>query len=192
MSREALDALKGVRTPVTMPTKQRRSLDERFFVRFPRLARSVSSLWSRLPPHSRLRRAFLARAIGRGFAAANRRDFDVVVLLLEPDFEFQIADSPASRFLPPDLLGVHRGPEGYRRVWEMGLEGPDYKIYCDEVFDLGDRVLLVGRQAARGKASGISLDLPLFQLYTLRRGLPVRQVDFSDAEEALEAMGLRE
>jgi hypothetical protein len=191
MCRENLDAVRGVRTSVNVPRKsQRRSLDERIFVRFPGLVRVLASAWSRLPPQSRLRRAFLSHVMGRGFAAANRRDFDVVVLSFDPEFEFHIADSPAARFLPPDLLGVHRGPEGYRRVWEMGLEALDYKIYCEEIIDLGDRLFVVGRQVGRGKSSGISLDLPLYQLYTLRRGLPIRQVDFSDANEALEAVGL--
>ena len=193
MSQETLDAVRGVRTSVKMPRKsQRRSLDERIFVRVPGLVRLVASVWSRLPPQSRLRRAFLARVMGRGFAAANRRDFDVVVLTFDPEFEYHIAEGRAARFLPPDLLGVHLGPEGYRRAWEMGLEALDYKIYCDEVIDMGDRLFVVGRQAGRGKASGIALDLPLFQLFTLRGGLPIRQVDFSDASEALEAVGLSE
>ena len=193
MSREHLDAIGGVRTSITRPSEiRRRTLDERIFVRFPGLVRVVASAWSRLPPGSRLRRAYLSRVVRHGFAAANRRDFDVVVLALEPDMEFQIADSPAARFLPPDLLGVHRGPDGYRWVWERGLEALEYTIHCEEVIDLGDRLFVAGRQRGHGRSSGIALDLPLFQLYTLRRGLVVRQVDFSDAEEALEAVGLSE
>ena len=190
MARQDLE-LPGVRTAVTVrdqPT--RRSLDQQILVRFPGLVRRIATAWFRFPPHSRLRRAFLARVVRQGFEAANRRDFDVVVLALDPEIEFQIAESPASRFLPPDLLGVHRGPEGYRRVWEKGLEALDYKIFCEEVIDLGDRLVLIGRQTGHGRSSGISLDLPLFQVHTLRRGLIVHQVDFSDRGEALRAAGL--
>jgi hypothetical protein len=62
----------------------------------------------------------------------------------------------------------------------------------EEVMDFGDRLLIAGRQLGHGAASGVLVSQPLFQVYTLRRGLAVRQEDFSDRDEALEAAGLSE
>jgi hypothetical protein len=72
MSWENVEIVRGVRTRVSISTQnRRRTLDERIFVLFPALARLVLSGWSRLPPRSRLRRAFLARLLRQGNEAVN-------------------------------------------------------------------------------------------------------------------------
>ena len=43
------------------------------------------------------------------------------------------------------------------------------------------------QQRGRGSGSGVVVSEPVFQLFTLRRGLVVRQEDFLDRSEALEA-----
>ena len=68
----------------------------------------------------------------------------------------------------------------------------DLELHPEEVIDLGDRLLRVGRATGRGRLSGVALDLPLFQVLTLRNGLIVRQSDFGEREKALQAAGLRE
>src|SRR5207249_4459896 len=105
-----------------------------------------------------------------------------------PEIEFRFAEGEAARFLPPDLLGTHHGHEGYRQVWELRLDAWEYNLDAEEVIDLGDRLVVVGRQMGHGRSSGVSLDLPLVQVCTLRRGLVLRQVAFSDADEALAAV----
>jgi hypothetical protein len=125
-------------------------------------------------------------------AAANRRDFELFFLNFEPEFEMSFDESAVGGFVPPDLVGVHRGHEAFLRVWEAGIEAIDLKVDYDEVIDFGDRVLLCGRQLGRGRASGIPVDQPLFQVFTLRRGLLIREQDFTDRDKALEAAGLLE
>ena len=91
------------------------------------------------------------------------------------------------------MLGVHRGHDGYRRVWKTVLEVmEDYRLEYEEVIDCGDRVLLCGRASGHGNLSNVPVSGDLFQLYTLRRGFVVRQEDFAHRDAAFSAAGLRE
>jgi ketosteroid isomerase-like protein len=56
--------------------------------------------------------------------------------------------------------------------------------------DLGDRVLALGFQHARGHASGVQFKQEVAQLVTVREGLVVRDVHFFTWEEGLRAAGL--
>jgi ketosteroid isomerase-like protein len=194
MSQENVEMVRGVRTPLTVSRKTRpRSLVERILIRFPAPFRVMALSWSRLPPRSRLRRALTAHNFRRTYEAANRRDFEVLLLRFDQEFEFQFDESPVGGMLPPDLVGVHHGHEAYVRVWKVGLEVTDYyRLEPEEVIDLGDRLLVAGRQRGRGKSSGIPIDAPLLSLFTLRRGLVIRMKDFATRDRALEAAGLRE
>jgi ketosteroid isomerase-like protein len=193
MSEENLEVVGGVRTRVTISNTTRRSLDERILLRFPVLFRAMAVGWSRLPPRSRLRRAVTAGAARMAAEAANRRDFDLLLLGLDPALEYELPQSLATGYVPPDLVGVHRGHEGYLRMWKGLTEvWEDVKLDPEEIIDLGDRLLAAGRLTAHARHTGIALETPMFQLVTLRRGLVVRGKDFLDREQALEAAGLRE
>jgi hypothetical protein len=193
MSQENVEIVRGVRTPVTVSTEnRRRTLDERILIRFPGLVGVATAAWSRLPPRSRLRRAWTSRIIRQGCEAANRRDWGLLLLFFDPGIELHIGGR-MSGFLLPDLLGVQRGHEGYLRVWETIIEAyEDARLEHEEVIDFGDRLLAAGRIRGHGTFSGITLDEPLFSVLTLRRGLAIRQDDFTERDEALEAAGLRE
>ena len=162
-------------------------------VRFPALAGALAFTWTRLPPRSRLRRAIIARQVRQGCEAANRRDFDLLLLFFDPEIEFRINENTLGRFVPPDLLGVHRGHDGYLAVWKAVLEAwEDFKLLHDEVIDFGNRFVAGGRMGGHGTSSGIPVDGPVFQVFTLRRGLAIEQKDFDDRDEALVAAGLPE
>jgi ketosteroid isomerase-like protein len=196
MSQEKVEVMRGVRYRVSVPSGragQRRRLDERLYVRFPALYPLLADRVTRLPPEARLRRSALTYIAGRAVAAANRRDFDVLMIGFDPAIELEMAGSAVGGFMPPDLLGVHRGRDGYVRMWARLIEAwPDLKLEMEELTDYGDRLLTAGRIAGSGRHSGIALDQPLFQLLTLRRGLVIRQKDFADRDQALEAAGLSE
>jgi ketosteroid isomerase-like protein len=168
-----------------------RSLDERLLIRSPALTRAFGYAWSRLPPKSRLRRAVVARITRLGYEAANRRDFDVVLAFFHPDYELHFDESPIGGFVPPDLVGAHRGHEAFLRVWKEAVQAFELRIEHDEVIDFGDRLLACGRQMGQGAASGIEVDQPVFQLFTLRRGLVIREEDFADRDKALAAASRR-
>jgi hypothetical protein len=84
MSQEKAKTVRGVRIPLAPEAKQHRTLDERILVRFPALGPRLVAGWMRLPRHSRLRRAMLVRLVRHGYAAVNRRDFDLTVRSYDP------------------------------------------------------------------------------------------------------------
>jgi ketosteroid isomerase-like protein len=190
MSQE--NVVRGVRYPISLPSekaRQRRSLDERLFVRFPALFRAFGDVWMRRPPQSRLRRLLLTRLVQRGYAAGNRRDFEVMITGLDPGIEYHAPPEG----LAPDLDAVMYGREGYIQVWRYWLDAfEDIRFEPEELLDLGDRVLLTAQLKGRGSGSGVTVSQPMFQLVKFRDGLAVWQKDFQDRAKALEAAGLRE
>lgn len=167
---------------------RRRSLDERLRVRFPSVFRVLSEAGLRVSPHTRLRRLVLRRALVRVYAAANRRDFDLIRTTQDPErYEYR----PSDDLRPLDLDPVFHGHEGYLRLWGYWLDAfADIRWEPQEMLDLGDRILVTARQQGHGSGSGVAVGEHVFQLFTFRRGLVIRQQDFSDRAKALEAAGV--
>jgi ketosteroid isomerase-like protein len=171
------------------PPNRPRNLAERLMVRFPSLYRRLAALAQRrlLNPRSRVRRAILRSGNISGWAAFNRGDFELMLVRYAPDVEFEF--DPGEQAL--GLSGTFRGHEEMakalgelREAWgQFGLE-PAY------VLDLGDRVLALGFQHARGHASGVRLQQEVAQLVTVREGLVTRDVHFFTWEEGGRAAGL--
>ena len=193
MSQENVEVVRGVRSvlrPLSERASKRRSLDELVFVRFPPLLHLLSSALIRLPPRSRLRRSIVIRRIGRAYAAANRQDFDVVLVGMDLGvYEYR----PSRDLLPPDMEEVFHGRDGYLQLWRYWLDAfEDIRWKPEEVLDFGDKLLVTTEQSGHGSGSGVGVTEPVFQLFTLGRGLVIRQEDFLDRAEALEAAGLKE
>jgi ketosteroid isomerase-like protein len=190
MSQE--NVVRGVRYAVSLPSasaSQRRTLDEHLFVRFPALYRRLADALARLPLRSRLRRLMLSRIAGRAFAAANRRDFDVQLLSIDPGVEYH----PAGDQLPPGMDTVVYLHDGWVRQLQAWVDAfDDFRFEPEEVIDLGDTLLITVRWSAHGSGSGVPMSGRLFQLITQRCGLVQKQEDFTDRAEALEAAGLSE
>jgi ketosteroid isomerase-like protein len=78
-----------------------------------------------------------------------------------------------------------------RQLWRYWLEAfSDIRWEPEEILDLGDRFLVTARQSGTGSGSGVAVSAPVFQLFTLRDGLVLRQEDFRDRAKALEAAGV--
>lgn len=173
--------------PFSERQSQRRSVDQRLCLRFPALYRLVAGTFARLPVRSRLRRLMLARAVRLAYVAANRRDFDVVLLGWDPESEYR----PSPDLMPPDAESVFRGRSGYLRLWRYWLDAfDDIRWDPEEVLDFGDKFLVTTEQKGHGSGSGVAVREPVFQLFTLRRGIVIRQEDFLDRSKALEAAEL--
>jgi ketosteroid isomerase-like protein len=91
----------------------------------------------------------------------------------------------------PDFAGEWRGTEGLRRataeylnVWE------DYRFEVDRMVDLGDRILVLETQTARGKRSGATISQEVGAILTLRDGLIVRWEYYWERADALAAAGV--
>jgi ketosteroid isomerase-like protein len=87
---------------------------------------------------------------------------------------------------------VYRGHEGIRRFWDEWHSVWDLTIEISEYRDLGDTVLSLGRIRARGKASGVDLDVPVAYVGEAEGGLVRKLRAYLDPNEALEALGLSE
>ena len=191
MSPDDVDIVRVVRItlpPLSEGARRRRSLDQRLSVRFPDLYRLFADFGGRLPLGSRLRRLLVARTVGLAYAAANRRDFESVLVGWDRGAEYR----PSDDLMPPDQEPVFHGRDGYLQLWRYWMDAfEDIRWEPEEVLDFRDKVLVTTQQKGRGSGSGVAVSQPVFQLFTLERGLVVRQEDFLDRSKALEAAGLR-
>jgi hypothetical protein len=192
MSQENVEIVRAIRHRLALPSRQKAEhlgLDERIYVRFPAIYRRLANTVMRLPLRSRIRRWMLVRNGERATAAANRRDFDVLLLGFDPGIEYR----PRRDWMVLDLDSVFHGHDGYRRMWQKMTDAfEDLRLEPEEILDLGDRLLVTARSTGHGSGSGVPVTLPLLQLFRLRRGLVGWQRDFGDRAEALEAAGLSE
>jgi uncharacterized protein len=123
----------------------------------------------------------------RGLEAYNRRDVEALLEDLDPEVEWH----PAL----PKLLGgeatVYRGHEGVREFFRDTDDVLDeIDVEYSEIRDLGDRVFVIGRFRARGKASGAETESPIATVSDIRNGKVIRIQTYLDPKEALEAAGL--
>src|SRR5437879_3961313 len=108
-------------------------------------------------------------------AAFNRGDMEAFVSLWSSDCEYQPA-------MERDLGGAsgYRGHDGIRRWWrEMSETWEDLSTEVHEVRAAGDEVLVSVTLRGTGKASGIVVAAPFFQVGTIRDGKIVRGRDFA-------------
>jgi ketosteroid isomerase-like protein len=178
-----------VRTPIGPDVRLRtcRSLDERLFVRWPRVYAALSRALLRLPPRSRLRRALLRRQVLSGWSAWSRGDLDLMLVRYAPDYQSVFAPE----FVTVGLSSSYRGHAGIRE-WTADLREAweQMELTLHEIVDAGDRLVNLGRFRSRGRGSGVELDSPVGQALWSERGLVARERLFFDWAEALAAAGL--
>ena len=88
---------------------------------------------------------------------------------------------------------VFRGHEGVKQSFERWLEQWDeYGYQSEEFIDCGDDVLVIGRERARGIASGVDVDVRQHSVWTIRAGKIARYQEFYDERDARRAVGLAE
>jgi ketosteroid isomerase-like protein len=124
--------------------------------------------------------------VHRFIEAYNRRDFEGIIELMDPTFEFR------SRFV--GIESVHRASEGFPYdYFKMLDEAYDrFEVVLSEFIDAGAAVLAAGRAEWRGKASGAQGETPILPAFWLRARKVFRAETFTDRTEALEAVGVRE
>jgi ketosteroid isomerase-like protein len=122
--------------------------------------------------------------IRRLLHAFNDRDLEALLPGIHPEAEIQS--------LRAQLEGrAYRGHEGMRQMladldddWTfVQMDGEDFR-------EADDQVVMLGRLRARGRASGVDLDVPVAVVWTLRDGKVVRAKTFSEQADALRATGL--
>ncbi len=124
------------------------------------------------------------------FEATARRDSDAVVALYHADIVWDTSRVEIGRITGG---GVFRGYEGIRqflRKYNEAWEQLDYEI--DELIDAGDQVVSIVNNRARGRVSGVEVELRMPGVWTIRDGKVERVVFFTTRAQALEAAGLSE
>jgi ketosteroid isomerase-like protein len=94
----------------------------------------------------------------------------------------------------PDMEGRWFGLDEMRGAMRDYLRPmSDLRIEAERIIDLGgDRGLVLSRQTARGKQSGVPIDHQLGDLFVLRDGKILRYDSYWSRADVLEAVGLAE
>ena len=183
------DNVEIVRKPFRVRERSSRTLDQRLSLRFPRLAAAYARMIAKRPPRSRLRQAATWRAVRLAVEAYNRRDLDAYQIACHPDFEI----FPARVWIESGLVEpCYRGPEGFREyvaIWDE-VWGTDSFIRPVELIDMGERIVMLTQAPMRARASGVPLTEEFATVSTLKDGTVIRQEEYWDHAEALEAVGL--
>jgi ketosteroid isomerase-like protein len=128
-------------------------------------------------------------AVQVGLEAANRRDYKVAFALHHPDVECVL---PAE-FVSLGFEPVYRGRDARVRFqdrWQADWGG--FRIEPEELFDLGDRVLVVGQMRGSGLSSRAAVVNDWAYLVAFSGGRVRHEQTFLARGEAFEATGLGE
>jgi ketosteroid isomerase-like protein len=106
--------------------------------------------------------------------------------LVTPDAEIDMS----RRVFNPE---VYRGFEGWARLNdELREVWDEWRITPERYVEVGDRVVVIACAHARGRGSGVELEIRYSLIWTLRDGRVTRVEMYSDPDEALKAVGLEE
>jgi hypothetical protein len=157
-------------------------------VRFPGAWRAVAAVGHRmLRPRSRLRRAFMRRQMISAYAAASRRDFELMLVRYARDAEVEFDPD----LEPLGLSGTFRGHEGMLKMIEtFGAAWERWEIWPELVLDMGDRFLGLGRFRLPGTASGLEFEPEFAQLLIPKHGVVAYEHEFLSWDKGLRAAGL--
>jgi ketosteroid isomerase-like protein len=177
-----------MRTPADASVGMRRPLGDRIALLFPRLLPLALRIVLRLPPGSAPRRRGLGYVWRRLFAAINRRDFDVVLLGMEPAAEME--------FRGVELTGIassYHGHDGFRAFWADWLRDWEQVSHgITAVIDFGDRIVIRVWGHHLAPRSGLRLDSDSGYLFDFRDGRVKRLVVWYQWSDAVNALGLDE
>jgi ketosteroid isomerase-like protein len=111
-------------------------------------------------------------------------DVDRMAKCLADDAEFRPIRAELENRTYIGVGGLREVMADFERDWE------ELHVVAEEVIGRGDVVVTLGRLRARGRASGIELDLPLALLFHLREGKIVRIESFREPQDGLRAAGI--
>jgi uncharacterized protein len=119
------------------------------------------------------------------------QDTATVLAIYDPEVEWDISQAPARH-----LLGephVFRGHDGLKKFFGAWYEAWDVvKPDLEELIDAGDQVIAIETTRGRGRASGLSVELPHVSVWTIRKGKIIQVQWFATRDEAREAVELSE
>lgn len=125
--------------------------------------------------------------VRRFLEAFNSSRYDVCLEMLDPEVEWQ---PPADAF----DRGLLHGPDEVASQFRTWLGAWDYyRVEPEEMVEVGEEVVVVSREIARGRGSGAEVQARrVTGVYTVRDGKVVRLRTFADKASALSAIGFTE
>jgi ketosteroid isomerase-like protein len=119
------------------------------------------------------------------YDALNRNDWDAAFRDAHPDIEFIFKRGP--------LAGTHRGretPQAVLSEFRAAFDG--WTIEASEVLESGNQVVAIVKNRVRPKGTDAEIETRNGHLWTIRDGTIISLEGFPNADDALEAAGLRE
>jgi ketosteroid isomerase-like protein len=101
-----------------------------------------------------------------------------------------LADADPEIVWNPSQEGETRGVDAVRATmerWETAFE--DLELTSEETIEAGDRVVVKTYVSGRGRGSGVDVDSRSYMVWTIRDGKVTRMDEFTEREDALEAVG---
>jgi ketosteroid isomerase-like protein len=128
--------------------------------------------------------------VRRAWEAWEADDLKAFLAELHPDVEWHPSLEPAFEGKATTI----KGHDEVRRAWAEyhGEMFERLTIQVEEIRDLGESVLVLGRFTVTGRATHIEFDTEVGQLITFRDGKVATGHDYLSHREALEAAGLEE
>jgi ketosteroid isomerase-like protein len=125
-------------------------------------------------------------SLRRGYDSFNTGDFDAWIEGFHP---------AAEMYDLPEIPGapVRRGHDALRE-WLVMMEGiwVDPRYEPEEFIEAGQFFVVAVRGTARGRGSGIPMDVSMFHVFEIEDGKVRRLWSYLNRDEALEAVGLLE
>ena len=123
------------------------------------------------------------------FEAWNRGDIDAFAEHVAEDVAWLEVSGRPEGGGDTELLGRNRMRESLRSLFDAW---ESYHLEAERLEDLGDRVVAIVRETARGRASGVEVDSRWGYVLTVADGQIVRVEAYRDAGRALRVTGLSE
>jgi len=126
--------------------------------------------------------------VRRSYEAWSRGDFEAFFRSFDADIEWHLPEGGIN-------ADIYRGHREVRQFMESYLEAFDcFRMEPERFFEMGDRIVVFVHSRARGKGSGVEVEVRPAHLWTMRDGKAVRFELFPEREreKALEAVGLSE
>ena len=125
------------------------------------------------------------KIVQNAYAFFGRGDIPSLLATLTADVEWT---EPGEGLLPQ--AGVHRGPGGVKRFFEIVGETLEFSVFEPrEFFAKDDRVIVLGRYQAKVKATGRPLHAEWAMAFTFRAGKIAAFREFTDTANAALAYG---
>jgi ketosteroid isomerase-like protein len=122
------------------------------------------------------------------YEASARRDSATVLSLYDPDVEVDVTHGAVGEVAGPTVHHGHDGLRTFFRAWYEAWESADAELH--ELLDAGEHVVSIETTRARGKGSGVEVELTQYGVWTIRERKIVRVAWLTSRKEALKAAGL--